>query len=353
MSSMTEALSLNDAARGSLDLVVAERHRESRNVVSLTLRAVDGGLLPAFSAGQHLPIWLGLPGRNIATYTLSSPDHDLGQYRISVKLEPDGQGGSRHLHQAAIGTVFRASAPRGAFVLAPAPNPVVLLTGGIGITPALAMLHRLARDGHREVYFLHACNDSDEHSFAAEITAVAAASPLIRVFHAYANGVDADLKAGRCNHLGLIDRNVLRRLLPLDDYHVYLCGPPGFMAAQIATLRSLGVAESSIRTEVFSAPRHAAPMMAAPGAATEGPVVNFAKSGKVAAWAAAMPSLLDFAEAQGLAPEFSCRAGVCGTCACRLIEGEVDYDTEPLDPPVSGEILLCCARPRGQITLDL
>lgn len=351
---MTDAAPLQDIARGSLDLVVAALHRESRNVVSLTLRAADGGPLPAFRAGQHLPLWLGLPGRNIATYTLSSANHDLGHYRISVKLEPDGQGGSRHLHQLAVGTVLKASAPRGTFVLQDAPNPVLLLTGGIGITPALSMLQALAREGRREVFFLHACNDAGEHSFAAEVEGLAKGNPLIRVFHAYANGTEADLQAGRCHHLGLIDRETLRRLLPLDDYHVYLCGPPGFMAAQTAALRSLGVAQEHIRTEVFSPPRPATPAAVATApVAADGPVVSFARSGKTAVWTAATPSLLDFAEAQGLTPEFSCRAGVCGTCACRIVSGEVAYDTDPLEPPPPGEILLCCARPQGQLTLDL
>ncbi len=351
---MTDAAPLQDIARGSLDLVVAALHRESRNVLSLTLRAADGGPLPAFRAGQHLPLWLGLPGRNIATYTLSSANHDLGHYRISVKLEQDGQGGSRHLHQLAVGAVLKASAPRGTFVLQDAPNPVLLLTGGIGITPALSMLQTLAREGQREVFFLHACNDAGEHSFAAEVEGLAKGNPLIRVFHAYANGTEADLQAGRCHHLGLIDRETLRRLLPLDDYHVYLCGPPGFMAAQTAALRSLGVAQEHIRTEVFSPPRPATPAAVATApVAADGPVVSFARSGKTAIWTAATPSLLDFAEAQGLTPEFSCRAGVCGTCACRIVSGEVAYDTDPLEPPPPGEILLCCARPQGQITLDL
>ena len=353
---MTDAAPLQEIARGSLDLVVAALHGESRNVLSLTLRAAEGGPLPAFRAGQHLPLWLGLPGRNIATYTLSSASHDLGHYRISVKLEPDGQGGSRHLHQTAVGSVLKASAPRGSFVLQDAPNPVLLLTGGIGITPALSMLHALAREGRREVFFLHACNDAEEHSFAAEVEGLAKGKPQIRVFHAYANGTEADLQAGHCHHLGLIDRETLRRLLPLDDYHVYLCGPPGFMAAQTAALRSLGVAQDNIRTEVFSAPRPAAPTsapVATASTAADGPMVRFARSGKTAIWTAATPSLLDFAEAQGLTPEFSCRAGVCGTCACRLVSGEVAYDTDPLELPPPGEILLCCARPQGQITLDL
>lgn len=353
MCSMTEAAPLHDTQRGTLDLVVAGRHRESRNVVSLTLRAADGGELPAFRAGQHLPLWLGLPRRNIATYTISSPETDRSKYRISVKLESDGLGGSRHLHGTEPGARLKASAPRGSFVLEPAPNPVLLLTGGIGVTPALAMLHALAGQNQREVFFLHACNDNDEHSFADEVAEVAARNPLIRMHHCYANGSGADLLEGRCHHLGLIDRALLRRLLPLDDYHVYLCGPPGFMAAQTALLRGLGVAERNIRTEVFSAARSNAPPAVAEQAPGSGPLVSFARTGTAATWSTTAPSLLDFAEAQGLAPEFSCRAGICGTCACRLIAGEVDYDTDPLEPPATGEILLCCTRPRGQVTLDL
>lgn len=351
MFSMTEASPLPEAARGSLDLVVAARQQESRNVLSLILRAADGAALPPFRAGQHLPLWLGLPRRNIATYTISSPDHDRSAYRLSIKLEPEGLGGSQHLHQLRLGARIRASAPRGSFVVAPAPNPVLLITGGIGITPALSMLHALVRDGQREVFFLHACNDAGEHSFAAEVAHLVAEAPQVRVFYAYAKGTEADLAAGRCHHLGLIDRAVLQRWLPLDDYHVYLCGPPGFMAAQTATLEGLGIAAPQIKTEVFAAPR--SPQLPADRAATTGPLVHFARAGTSAHWTASTPSLLDLAEAQGLAPDFSCRSGVCGTCRCRLIAGAVDYDADPLDPPPPDEILLCCARPRGQITLDL
>lgn len=345
-----------DTARGTLDLVVTGRVRESRNVLSLVLRRGDGGDLPAFRAGQHLPIWLGLPRRNIATYTISSPDHDRSHYRISVKLEPEGLGGSYHLHhKVPIGTVLKTSAPRGTFVVEPAENPVLLLTGGIGVTPALAMLHALAREGRREVYFLHACNDRDEHSFASEVAALAAGNARIHLLCAYANGTDEDIAKGHCHRLGMIDRAVLRAWLPLDAYHAYLCGPPGFMAAMGATLRDLGLPQTAIRTETFATAKPAVPP-AAPDATTtpaRGPRVTFARSGRSAPWIDTAPSLLEFAEAQGLQPDFSCRAGVCGSCACRVLEGEVDYLSEPLESPAPGEVLLCCATPRGQITLDL
>jgi ferredoxin len=81
--------------------------------------------------------------------------------------------------------------------------------------------------------------------------------------------------------------------------------------------------------------------------------VEFRKSGRTAAWNPAAESLLAFAEDQGLSPEFSCRAGICGTCRSRLVSGEVAYFEEPLDELPQGEILLCCSKPRGSVVLDL
>lgn len=88
------------------------------------------------------------------------------------------------------------------------------------------------------------------------------------------------------------------------------------------------------------------------GSATTGEV-EFRRSGVRLRWAADSHSLLDLAEAAGLEPDFSCRAGVCGTCSTRLLSGEVEYFDDPLDDPPDGEILLCCSRPRGPVVLDL
>ena len=353
---MTTSAPAQNAGRNDLNLVVADRVQESRNVVSFVLRATTGEPLAPFRAGQHLPLRLGLHGRNIATYTLSSAEDATDSYRISVKLEPNGLGGSHFLHQQAqIGTVLRTGAPRGSFVLEAAPNPVVLITGGIGVTPAISMLHALARQAGREVYFIHACNDRSEHSFADEVQALAANRPWVRVFNAYATGTEKDIRSGHCHHLGFVDRNVLRRLLPLDDYHVYLCGPPGFMTAIETALQSLGVTKAAVRREVFGQAALNPPVAETPATKSDarGKTIEFTRSGLKVAWSDSFTSLLDFAEAQGLEPEFSCRAGVCGNCACRLLAGEVDYATEPLDWPADGQVLLCCSRPNGHIALDL
>jgi len=345
-----------NVALDEMTLEVVARVRESRNVISLHLRPVAGSVWQPFHAGQHLPLRLCLPGRPVATYTISSSPLDRTGYRISVKLEPDGKGGSRYLHEhAGVGTHLKAASPRGNFVLEDDARAVVLLTGGIGVTPAIAMLHALSARPARPVYFIHACNNSDEHSFTDEVGALVASRPWIRVFVAHAEPPLAGARVA--DHTGFLDRALLRSILPLDDYRVYLCGPDGFMAGMRDALTSLGIDDSRIRQETFApaASAPARPVVASePRVATgQPPSIHFARSKKSAVWTPGTASLLDFVEAQGLLPDFSCRAGVCGTCACRLIRGEVIYTDEPLEPPPPGEILLCCAQPGEDLVLDL
>ena len=84
----------------------------------------------------------------------------------------------------------------------------------------------------------------------------------------------------------------------------------------------------------------------------EGDVI-FSRSKKKAAWNESVSSLLELAENSGLDPAFSCRAGICNTCTCKLLEGEVEYIEEPLEKPDQGEILICCTRPKGRVVLDI
>ncbi|KRW95163.1 2Fe-2S iron-sulfur cluster-binding protein [Paracoccus sp. MKU1] len=348
-----ESLAASAARSAEIELEVVERVQQSRNVVSLTLRPTDPTGFVPFRAGQHLAFRLGLPQRSVATYTISSSPRDRGRYRISVKHEPQGQGGSDYFHsKAQVGTRLRALAPRGSFVLAEDNRPVILLSGGIGITPALSMLHELAQGAPRPVYFIHACSDASEHNFQQEVAGIARGRPWIRILTAYAAGSADDLAHGNCQHLGILDRDMLRGWLPLDDYRVYMCGPGGFMDAMRAALTGLGLADSDIRQESFGSPLPANSAQVRPTAEQSGVEVRFGRTGLDSTWNGAA-NLLEFAEAQGLSPDFSCRAGVCGSCQCGLLNGEVEYDEEPLDPLPPGQILLCCSRPKGPIELDL
>lgn len=348
---------MTQSAPGTMLLEVVARVQESRNVLSLRFQVVEG-TFQQFVAGQHLPLRLGLTDRPVATYTISSDPADHSGYRISVKLEPAGKGGSRYLHEAAqIGTRIVAERPRGRFVLPGGDRPVVLLTGGVGITPALSMLTELARQPARPVYFIHACRNAQEHGFAAELAAILANAPHITTFTAYSEATDDDLTRGRCQMSGRLGRAQLRRLLPLDHYHVLLCGPDGFMTAMRAALKSLGLTSQDIHQESFGGTLPVAPALphppANPARADTGILVRFQKSGLEAVWDGSRSSLLELAEAQGLTPQFECRAGICGTCMCGLAEGSVTYTEELIDSPWDGHVFLCCAVPDGSVTLDL
>jgi ferredoxin len=162
---------------------------------------------------------------------------------------------------------------------------------------------------------------------------------------------------------GFVTAAVLRTLLPIGDYEAYICGPAGFMQAMYDLLVDLGVREENIAYEFFGPAKRltrggstAAPILVAPTVAPPADaaniVVRFATSGLEARWDGSHRTLLEFAEAQGLQPAFSCRNGICMTCQC-AIEGRVSYVEEPLDMPADGHALLCCSVPDGPVTLEL
>lgn len=389
---------------------VVARRDESRIITSLALAPVDGAEAPGYRPGQHLVFRLKHPqgGNILRHYSVSGDPADRGLLRISVKREPAPPGrpdlpaglGSAYMHDhARVGEVLTAAGPMGGFVLdEDSDRPVLLLSAGVGLTPMMAMLYRLVRGSGRRVYFVHACENSEVHAFAGEVQALAASRPGVTAHFRYRCATDEDLMHGRCRSRGLVDKELLQSLLPLDDYDVYLCGPPPFMQAGWRLLRGLGIAPGRIHYEFFgpatvleAADAAAASAEAGGGqessvagpvpaitvaeaalpldekvavASTTGaaragmpapaaPSVRFGPSGVEVPWDDACPSLLDLAERAGLHPDFNCRAGLCGTCMSTLVSGAVEYFEEPLDPPPEGKLLLCCSRPAGPVVIDL
>ncbi|NBZ90106.1 2Fe-2S iron-sulfur cluster-binding protein [Stagnihabitans tardus] len=332
----------------ALSLKVVAKRQESRLIASFLLEP-EGEFRP-FRPGQFLVF--RLPGGVIRNYSLSGAPDAKGQYRITVKREAMGQG-SGHLHdQVSVGDVLQAEGPRGDFVLhTESPRPVVLLAGGVGLTPLLSMLHHLAQTDRRTL-FVHAVENGADHPLREEVLALAA-RPNVTAHFCYRAPTDQDRAEGRFHSEGFLSKATLQALLPLDDYDFYLCGPPAFMQACYAILRDLGVARDRIAHEFFGPASQLDPAPAKPApVASQGNDVTFLAANKTAPWDDS-PSLLDFAETQGLQPAFSCRAGVCGTCVTRLVEGSVDWTDDPLDPPPEGHILLCCTRPKGAVVLEL
>jgi ferredoxin-NADP reductase len=367
---------MQDTTQGWRLFEVVRKQAESETITSFHLAPCDGMGLAAFRPGQFLTLRLpiGEGGAEVLrTYSISSPPDETRFYRISVKREaalggldlPPGLA-SNYLHDGVeVGRRVSILPPRGEFVLRePCERPVLLISGGVGLTPMLAMAHRLAAQGTRRTWFIHACENGRLHAFREELANLKARAANLRTYTCYNKPDQADREGGAFDAEGLLTADKLQSFLPIDDYECYLCGPPGFMQALYAMLVRLGVNEPQIHYEFFGPATVLKPggasrvgTVAVPSAAVpatgDAPMVTFARSGISARWDDRYPSILEFAEAQGLSPDFSCRAGVCSTCRCTLRSGAVAYVEEPLVEPGDGMALICCSRPDGDITLDL
>ncbi|MFI5475924.1 MOSC domain-containing protein [Streptomyces cacaoi] len=337
--------------------------RETPTISSIHLDTVDGTRLPPSRPGQYLslrlPVGDGAPA--VRSYSLSSAPGS-GAYRISVKHEPHGQV-SGYLHTALHpGDLVEVASPRGTFVLEEGDRPVVLISAGIGVTPVLAMLHRLAatRDP-RPVWWIHTAHDRAHHAFADEARALLAQLPDAHE-HIYYTAGPAPRPGDRRVVRGRPTAESLAALGIPDDADVYLCGPTVFMDDLGGGLRAHGVSAGRIHTEQFSALPAINPGVTAdaairphqpPGPTGTGPLVTFARSGLATPWSAAHASLLELAEACDIPTRWSCRTGVCHTCVTPLVSGDVTYTTPPLELPEPDTALVCCATPVAEVVLDL
>lgn len=333
---------------------------ESSVIRSLTIEPADGTPVTPHLAGQHLPIRIRFPESEKPvqrSYTLSVAPSDEC-YRISVKREGPV---STHLHGLHEGDLIEARTPAGGFTIDAAERrPAVLLAGGVGITPMLAMLRHLVHEGTRAggtghirpTWLFQAARSVQERAFDTELMGLVAstrgAARLIRFL-----GAPETASPETYDRAGRIDVAALTEILPFNDYDFYLCGPPPFMQGLYDGLRGLNIADARIHAEAFgpaSLRRRPDPGSdGSPGAApsTRPVPVTFAKSRCDAEWTPASGSLLDLAEAGGLQPEFSCRNGSCGTCRTRILEGEVAYASRPTASVGGDEALICCALPAG------
>ncbi len=325
---------------------------ESATVSSIYLTAPDASPLPPAQAGQYLTLRVTGAGQPapVRSYSLSSAA-DAGAYRISVKREPHGAA-SRYLNgRLRPGATLEVAAPRGDFTLAAGTGPVLLISGGIGLTPVLAMLHELAaRPGEREVWWIHGARGPREHPLAAEAHALLASLPNAREHVFYS------ATAGR------LSKDKLLALDPPADANAYICGPASFMTDMRDALSAAGLDPARIHTELFGAlpsinpgltGQASRPPHQPPGPAGTGPMVTFARSGISTRFGAAGRNLLELADACDVPTRWGCRTGVCHTCTTPLLSGAVRYAPDPLEPPADGEVLICCAQPRADIVLDM
>ena len=319
------------AEGGWIELIVHRKTQVAEGIAHFDLRAADGGPLPAFTAGAHVD--LCLPGDLVRQYSLCGDPARTDRYELGVLLEPDGRGGSRAAHEhLGPGSVVRVGAPRNLFGLVPGRH-ALLIAGGIGITPILAMAEALNRADRS--FELHYCARSAARMAFRERIESAAWAGRAQCY------LD-DAPAARFDAQTLIPA-------PEAGIHAYVCGPAGFLDHVLGTLRAKGWDEAHIHFERFSAAPAEAEATGEADAAeafeiqlgVDGPVVP------VGAGQSAAQALI----AAGVPVPLSCEQGICGTCAMRVLEGTPDhqdmYFTDD-EHAANDRFTPCCSRARSR-----
>lgn len=301
-----------------LEVRVRQIVREAEDINSYELVAADGTELPPFAAGAHIDVHLS--SGHIRQYSLCNSPSERHRYVIAVLDQANGRGGSRALHRTVrVGHLLTISEPRNSFPLTETATTVLLIAGGIGITPLMAMAYRLESLGVE--YALHYCTRSPEKTAFGTLLGSIAGTRV----HYHHDGGDSQRSLD------------VRTLLdaPLAGSHVYCCGPAGLIAAVKSATASW--AEGTVHFEYFAAPSQA------DGGTNEdrGFKVQLARSGKVLE-VASNSTILQTLRAAGVAVNSSCEGGTCGTCAVPYLEGRPDHRDYVLDDEEHERLITVC-----------
>jgi ferredoxin-NADP reductase/MOSC domain-containing protein YiiM/ferredoxin len=354
------------AWRGFRPVAVVASREESADVRSFEFAAEDGSPLPPGQPGQYIMVRMR-KGPDAAavtrSYSLCGPP-GAPNYRIGVKNERGLASGFLH-ENVRTGSRLEISAPRGSFTLAAGASPVVLISAGVGVTPMLAMLHGAAAmnaDASRPIWWLHSARDGAHHSFAKEADDLLAALHASRRCVTYSRPAPEDRLGPDFDRPGHLSLELLHELGIPQDADFYLCGPPSFIDDFQKGLAAWGVPWPRVHVEAFGAAPALTPGISIAAAVLphrpdgpggDGPMVTFSRSGLTVPWDTRFGSLLDLAEACAVPVRWACRSGVCHNCESGLVEGELTYAPEPLDPPAEGNALICCSAPKTAVELDL
>jgi hypothetical protein len=257
-------------------------------------------------------------------------------------------------------------APSGHFhLMMDEPLPIVLVGGGIGITPMLSILNTVMFSilssvmfcgTSREVWLYYGVRNGAEHVMKEYLESLQKAHPNFHLHVCYSSPTEGDVEGVDYHHRGWIDLQLLRSTLKLVHYQFYVCGPRQMMETLVPALEEWGVATDDIHYESFgpaSLIKHEnlTRQVTKGETAAQAFTITFSKSGKSIPWDPGADSLLEFAEANGIEVESGCRAGSCGSCQTGLAAGEVDYNQEPDADVDSGHCLLCITTPKTDLTL--
>ncbi len=353
-------------------LRVCAIYRETPGVKTFRLREPAGGAIPfSFLPGQFLTYAAEIDGKVVRrSYTIASSAAQTAYVETTIKCE-DGGVFSEYMHdKVREGDLLDVLAPSGAFTFTgEEADSVVLIGGGVGITPLMAAVRYLfdiAWPGR--IHLIYAAQTTEQFIFRDELEHLQRRMNNLHVAATMARASGTTWMGSE----GQITADFLRRAVPdLVKLRVHLCGPPGMMEALRKTLGELGVPPEQVKTEAFGPARGAVPPpgrtvvearatdggAGRDGGAAIGPAtasVRFVRSDKVAP----LPpdkSVLEVAESIGVPIDYSCRAGICGVCKTHLLEGNVTMEVQDAlteDDKAKGIILACQARSIGSLVVE-
>ena len=346
------------------ELKIARIFDETPDVKTFRMVSPDGGPLPfEHTAGQYLNISTMIDGKRVGrSYTIASAPTRTAYVEISVKR--DGLF-SKHLHaNVHEGDRVKIGAPAGKFLFAGhEAKRVVLVAGGVGITPMMSVIRSLTdRCWQGEMILIFAVRKRCDVIFEHELDALQKRFPNLEVVVTLTGDADAAWTGDR----GRITAELVRRAVPALDKRgpVMLCGPEPMMQAARATFIELGVPDAEILEEAFVSPKAVEPapgeLTAAmpataidPSEAAGEANITFQKTGKTAE--SSDLTVLEAAEECGVSIPFECRSGICGQCKTRLVTGRVTMEVQDALTPgdrAKGLVLACQAKPVRDVVVD-
>ncbi|WP_339934289.1 molybdopterin-dependent oxidoreductase [Vreelandella glaciei] len=335
---------------------ISAKIQESEDVTSLWLTPSSDLPLPSYLPGQHATFRFSIDGAWIErTYSLSgaAPAQSTSgmSYRISVRRSHsliESPSVSQHIHdQLQAGMEIGMKMPGGNFTLPLRHrHPLVLIAGGIGITPFLSLLETLDSQGAGtmpSVTLLYANRSGQSHAFRERLKELCQRLPRLQVLDVYSEPSPSDIADGAFDHAGIVDEQLLFSHVR-HDARVYLCGPTVMMDALRGLLVAQGILPFEIFHEAFSAPSR--PVLDA----MQPRRIHLARSQREFVWQPQHGSLLESAEKQGIQLPSGCRVGQCESCSLTLMEGDVHVLVDT--PAEEGRCLTCQSVPLTDLSLD-
>lgn len=310
-----------------------------------------------FLPGQFLNVafWIGGARMN-RSYSISSSPTKREYVEVTVRREPRGAV-SRHINDLLdVGDEIEAAGPVGRFTFTGTEaDSIVLIAGGVGITPMMSITRYLTDlSWHGDIFLVYSCRAPTDFIFANEVAALQGVNPKLRVVVTMSNPEGTDWKGPR----GRITKELLTQTVPdLASRRIHLCGPPAMMDATKAILAELGAAPDQVKTELFGATK---PTPAPAGTSATrsipatGPLVTFSRNSKSARVRDGQ-TILELSEDLAIGIQFSCRIGTCGVCKVKMTSGEVAMAVEDaLDSAdkTNGIILACQAKPKSDVAVE-